>query len=526
MADNQTQSQSDNSVLPAKTTSSTIPSTPSDLTTNSVSDVHRPESSQQADETIQTEIKDEKLADESKQPSDPSVSEVDLTTSQEASSSARPSQSDLSEAPKENKRPVSSVLADEQKEASESAQTEKPEDPIPTTSAQVEEKPKEVETENKAQEEVSVQEQVLQETESPTVMADQSSKQSKPSENIVDKPSEVISEKVDSSAEALAKEDTDAKSPDNQVSQVQSGSSDNTSSINAIQDASSSASFRPEPPESPKEAPLANNSSQENGQKSFGDLISQDNQSQAPSIEFPKSTTFGDLLKDASNAISDIITDKKEEDKPKDLDKKTKPFSFGDLLKEKAEEDKTNIPDDLFEIKDTLQEIIIPQQTQPPPQQNQTSQSSPQNPQPQQIPPPASQSSNSPEPKVIEKIVEKPVEKIVEVIKEVPVEKIVEKIVERPIVDEEEVKRLYEQRIKERENEIRERGREVKVQKRDKRIEKIILYAQQKQSFDNQDIRDLLHISQSAVSVYLGELVNSGKLIKEGKSKYTKYHLP
>ena len=95
-------------------------------------------------------------------------------------------------------------------------------------------------------------------------------------------------------------------------------------------------------------------------------------------------------------------------------------------------------------------------------------------------------------------------------------------LVEKPIVDEEEVKRLFEERIKERQKEIRERGIIVKAQKRDNRFNKILSYASQKQSFDNQDIRDLLHISQSAVTVYLSELVNSGKLVREGKSKYIK----
>lgn len=104
------------------------------------------------------------------------------------------------------------------------------------------------------------------------------------------------------------------------------------------------------------------------------------------------------------------------------------------------------------------------------------------------------------------------------------VEKIVEQVVK--VVDEQEVQRLYEQRLKERQQEIRERGRIVKAQKRDTRFDKILIFAQQKHSFDNQDIRDLLHISQSAVSVYLSELVKDRKLIREGKSKYITYHLP
>ena len=191
-----------------------------------------------------------------------------------------------------------------------------------------------------------------------------------------------------------------------------------------------------------------------------------------------------------------------------------KPFSFGELLKQQAEENKNNIPDDLFEIHDEPQpqETVAPEETQttPQPQQNIPTQQTSSPPQPPTNPPAQTQTPQQPvsppEPKVVEKIVEK--------------------IVEKPIVDEEEVRRLYEQRIQERQKEIRERGRQVKAQKRDNRIDKIISFAQAKQSFDNQDIRDLLHISQSAATVYLSELVNKGQLIREGKSKYIKYHRP
>jgi len=57
-------------------------------------------------------------------------------------------------------------------------------------------------------------------------------------------------------------------------------------------------------------------------------------------------------------------------------------------------------------------------------------------------------------------------------------------------------------------------------------LDRIIAFVGQKGKVNNQDIRDLLHVSQTTVSDYCHTLVSSGKLKREGKAKATMYSLP
>ena len=307
-------------------------------------------------------------------------------------------------------------------------------------------------------------------------------------ENIVvaeEKPVETVPEKIDPivdlSAETLVKEevlskdDADIKPPDNQASQVQSSSSDNASNINTEQNSTSSAEIKPEPLERPKEAPLADEKLSENNQKSFGELLHQENK---PEIQPQTSESV-------------------------------KPFSFGDLIKE-THDDRANIPEDLFEIKDNPQETVqqtqlAPQQPNPPPQvQQQTDSSNQTNPTP-------------PPPQVIEKVIEKIVEKPVEVIKEV--------VKEVPVVNQEEVDKQIQDRLLREQTDRRNLANRVKAERVAASLDKILSFASNNSKFNNLDIRDLLHVSQSTATTYLSQLVNNGRLKKEGKSKYTKYSL-
>jgi Mn-dependent DtxR family transcriptional regulator len=54
-------------------------------------------------------------------------------------------------------------------------------------------------------------------------------------------------------------------------------------------------------------------------------------------------------------------------------------------------------------------------------------------------------------------------------------------------------------------------------------LQQIMEFAQKKQKIKNEDIRDLLHISQSTATEYLTDLVNSGMLKVEGKGRATTY---
>ena len=52
-----------------------------------------------------------------------------------------------------------------------------------------------------------------------------------------------------------------------------------------------------------------------------------------------------------------------------------------------------------------------------------------------------------------------------------------------------------------------------------KHLQQIIAYAQEKKSLTNQDVRDLVHVSQTTATDYLKTLVNKGVLRKDKKAK-------
>jgi len=78
---------------------------------------------------------------------------------------------------------------------------------------------------------------------------------------------------------------------------------------------------------------------------------------------------------------------------------------------------------------------------------------------------------------------------------------------------------MFDARIKE--NSMK--GNKAKKEKRDEAIQKIYAFAQEKKKITNEQVRDLLHISQSTASDYLSDLVNRGMLKVEGKGKATVY---
>ncbi len=53
-------------------------------------------------------------------------------------------------------------------------------------------------------------------------------------------------------------------------------------------------------------------------------------------------------------------------------------------------------------------------------------------------------------------------------------------------------------------------------------LNQIVEFARKKQ-INNQDVRDLLQVSQSTASNYLSELVKRGKLKVEGRARATSY---
>jgi molecular chaperone DnaK len=98
--------------------------------------------------------------------------------------------------------------------------------------------------------------------------------------------------------------------------------------------------------------------------------------------------------------------------------------------------------------------------------------------------------------------------------------KIIEKevIKEVKVVDEGEVRKQVDEKLKEKLLENKKKADEARVQRRKDNSNKIVDLAKKKE-INNQDVRDLLQVSQSTVTDYLTELSKSGRLKSEGKAK-------
>ena len=78
---------------------------------------------------------------------------------------------------------------------------------------------------------------------------------------------------------------------------------------------------------------------------------------------------------------------------------------------------------------------------------------------------------------------------------------------------------MFDARLKE--NSVK--GNQAKKDKRNEAIQKIFALAQEKKRITNEQVRDLLRISQSTATDYLSDLVNRGMLKTEGKGRATVY---
>ena len=77
--------------------------------------------------------------------------------------------------------------------------------------------------------------------------------------------------------------------------------------------------------------------------------------------------------------------------------------------------------------------------------------------------------------------------------------------------------------LKVEQDQRRQKANQARKDQRNERLNKIIQFVQSHGPVKNQDIRDLLRVSQSSVTDYLSELVNRGMLKKEGRSSATTY---
>lgn len=268
------------------------------------------------------------------------------------------------------------------------------------------------------------------------------------------------------------KVDIIVQSPVIQAPQDHQEAPKDASSIDVAKQVDSSASFKLEPPEQPQEAPLANlraevstkegADTQNSSPKSFGDLLSETNPPPTPPIS--------SSLPPVSSPAPSV--------------------SFGDLIKD-IEITPPVIPEAERPVE---QQQPIPSSQPPPQTSSQPSPVSPQSSQLEQLPQITSQPQAS-------------------------------AAVEISIDDKNEVERQIRERLKLEQIQRRQLAQQVKTQRIAKNLEKILALAKTKEYITNLDVRDFLHISQSAATNYLSQLVKEGRLKREGKSKYIRYHL-
>lgn len=96
-----------------------------------------------------------------------------------------------------------------------------------------------------------------------------------------------------------------------------------------------------------------------------------------------------------------------------------------------------------------------------------------------------------------------------------------------PVVNPEEVQKQVEEKLQERlkteQDERRKLANEARAKKKTDNLNKILEFVREKKVATNDDVRDLLHISQSTATNYLAELANRGMLKREGERGGTKY---
>ncbi|KKS14260.1 hypothetical protein A2617_02940 [Candidatus Daviesbacteria bacterium RIFOXYD1_FULL_41_10] len=138
--------------------------------------------------------------------------------------------------------------------------------------------------------------------------------------------------------------------------------------------------------------------------------------------------------------------------------------------------------------------------------------------------PSSPQSSQSPEPPLpaeasAKEGQQKQEPEVKEIIKEV--------IKEVPVVNQEEVNKQVEEKLQERlkteQDERRKLANEARTQRKKDNLNQILEFVRERKVVTNDDIRDLLHVSRSAATNYLTELVDRGMLKKMGERAGTKY---
>ena len=93
----------------------------------------------------------------------------------------------------------------------------------------------------------------------------------------------------------------------------------------------------------------------------------------------------------------------------------------------------------------------------------------------------------------------------------------------QPEISDADIQRLADEKVKKQWQQFQPKGNPAKQAQKEASLQKIFAFAQEKKRITNQQVRDLLHISQSTATNYLSALVNRGMLRVEGKGKATVY---
>jgi type IV secretory pathway VirB10-like protein len=105
--------------------------------------------------------------------------------------------------------------------------------------------------------------------------------------------------------------------------------------------------------------------------------------------------------------------------------------------------------------------------------------------------------------------------------KEAPVEK--EPAKPAPVVAKQEIEKQVQEQLKDKLSQLRAKANEARKRRREENLNRIQEFVKNNGAVNNDNVRELLHVSQSTATNYLAELVKRGRLKKERERRWAKY---
>jgi len=96
---------------------------------------------------------------------------------------------------------------------------------------------------------------------------------------------------------------------------------------------------------------------------------------------------------------------------------------------------------------------------------------------------------------------------------------------QNPQISDEEIQKRVDEKLIVELDARRQKANQARLQKKEDNLKKIFELVQSKRVVTNDEVRDLLHVSQSTATNYLAEMVNRGMLKKEGERGGAKYSI-